>query len=448
MHLANLTTAQLKRIILLSFTSFIFLTSNAQENSPYSRYAMGDIVPNQNMASRGMGGIAAGVSDYQSINFVNPASLGNIFSTIFDLGGELDFRTLKSNISPDKFNSINTLISYLQVGFPITPKKMKAKGNSWGMSFGLRPLTRINYKIEDNKRLSGIDSISTLYEGSGGINQVNIGTGIKIKRFSVGINTGYSFGHKDYSTKINLINDSVIYYKSNTDAQTRFGGLFIDAGVQYEIPTKKGGLIRLGAYGNMQQKLKAKRDNLAATYSYDGNGNILYIDTIQYKKDQEGDIKIPASFGAGFTYSDKNRHWVAGLDIEMSNWQNYRYYGQKDATQNSWKIKAGAQYYPASGTTSASKYWSFVNYRAGIFYGNDYISLNNNKHPEYGVTLGAGIPLTSFQRLRFGEFVILNAGLEFGARGNKTSVSIRENIARFSLGVSMNARWFQNRKYD
>lgn len=448
MHLANLTTAQLKRTILLSLTIFLFLTINAQENSPYSRYGMGDLVPNQNMTSRGMGGIAAGISDYQSINFVNPASLGNVYSTIFDLGGEIDFRTLKSNISPDKFNSVNTLISYLQVAFPITPKKMKAKGNSWGMSFGLRPLTRINYKIEDNKRIAGIDSVTTLYEGSGGVNQVNIGTGIKIKRFSVGINAGYSFGHKDYSTKVNLINDSVIYYKSNTQAQTRFGGLFVDAGIQYEIPTKNGGLLRLGAYGNMQQKLKAKRDNLSATYTFDGNGNLAYIDTVQYKKDQEGDIKIPASFGAGFIYSDKNRHWVAGLDVEMSNWQNYTYYGQRDFTQNSWKVKAGAQYYPASNTTAANKYWSFVNYRAGFFYGNDYISLNNNKHPEYGVTLGVGMPLTSFQRLRFGEFVILNAGLELGTRGNKKSVSIRENVSRFSIGVSMNARWFQNRKYD
>ncbi|MEO6406444.1 MAG: hypothetical protein ABIY51_12230 [Ferruginibacter sp.] len=448
MHLAKLTTARNKRIILLSLTCFSFLFTTAQENSPYSRYGMGDIVPNQNVTSRGMGGITAGVSDFQSLNLVNPAALANLYSTIFELGGELDFRTLKSNISPDKYTSINTLISYLQLGFPIASKKMKDKGNFLGMSFGLRPVTRINYKIEDNKRIAGIDSSSTLFEGSGGINQVNVGIGLKVKRFSVGFNSGYSFGHKDYSTKVSLINDSVLYFRSNTEAQTRFGGLFLNAGMQYEMPTKNGGLLRFGAYGNLEQKLKAKRDNLAATFSYDGNGSILYVDTVDYKKDQAGDIKIPSAFGVGFTYTDKNRHLLAGLDVEMSNWQDFTYYGNKDYTQKSWKIKAGAQYYPASATTSTSKYWSFVNYRAGIFYGNDYVSLNNAKHPEYGITLGAGLPLTSFQRLRFGEFVILNTGLELGARGNKKSVSIRENVARFSIGISMNARWFQNRKYD
>ena len=68
------------------------------------------------------------------------------------------------------------------------------------MSFGLRPVTKINYKIEKNERLTGIDSLNTLYEGSGGANQAFIGTG-KIKNFSIGINAGYMFGSKDYSTQ-------------------------------------------------------------------------------------------------------------------------------------------------------------------------------------------------------------------------------------------------------
>jgi len=38
--------------------------------------------------------------------------------------------------------------------------------------------------------------------------------------------------------------------------------------------------------------------------------------------------------------------------------------------------------------------------------------------------------------------------LEIGARGNRNSFSVRENITRISIGVSMNAHWFQKRKYD
>ena len=173
MHSANLTTALNKRLLGLLFTVVISLPALAQENSPYSRYGLGDLVPNRNMISRGMGGISTGYADFQSLNLSNPAALGKLTSTIFDLGGEVDVRTLKSNISPDKYKSTNTIISYLQVGFPLSSPKMLRKGNSWGLSFGLKPLTRVNYKIENSSRLSGIDSISTLYEGSGGINQFN-----------------------------------------------------------------------------------------------------------------------------------------------------------------------------------------------------------------------------------------------------------------------------------
>ena len=78
---------------------------------------------------------------------------------------------------------------------------MRKKDIKWGMSFGLKPVSKINYKIENRARLTGIDSVYTLYEGTGGLNQAFIGTGIKIKNLSLGINAGYMFGSKDYSTK-------------------------------------------------------------------------------------------------------------------------------------------------------------------------------------------------------------------------------------------------------
>jgi hypothetical protein len=440
MHLANLTTARIKKLTGLAGALFITSISIAQENSPYSRYGIGDIVPNQNIVNRAMGGISAGYSEFVSLNMSNPASLANIANTIFDIGGEVDRRTLKSNNSPLKYTATNTLISYIQVGFPISSKKMVRKGNSWGLSFGLRPVTRINYKIEENKRLSGIDSLNTLFEGSGGLSQFNVSTAIKIKHFSLGISTGYAFGNKDYSTRLTFINDSVVYYRSNTAAETNFGGMFLNVGAQYEIPTKNKGTLRLGGTVNLQQNLRASRDNLNETFTDDGNGSPITVDTISFISGEKGRIKVPMSYSFGFTHTTDN--WIVGADINVANWSDYRYYGQTDAVQNTWTLRLGAQYFPATASTPASKYWSFVRYRAGLYYGNDYINLGE-KRPEYGVTAGAGLPLT-----RRGDFVMLNTGVEIGARGNKNSTSLRENIARFNIGVSMNARWFVKPKYD
>lgn len=447
MHLVKSTTAGLKRTFAIISALFIYSLASAQENSPYSRYGVGDMVPNQNIVNRGMGGISAGYSDFQSINFINPASLGNLRNTIFDLGGEIDIRNLKSNTSPEKFRSVNTLISYLQLGFPIASEKMKKKNNFWGVSFGLRPVSRINYKVEKNGRLNGVDSLNTLYEGSGGVTQANVSTGIKIKNFSVGLSTGYTFGSKDYSTQLNFISDSVIYFKSNTATKTRFGGTFLNAGMQYDIFTKKKALIRLGAYANFQQNLNARRDNINETINYDGNGGFINIDTVSSTSDVKGQVKLPATYGIGFTYSD--RHLVFGADVELTNWDAYRYYDQKDLVQNSIIFRTGAQYYPAKDNTPASKYWSFVKYRAGLYYGSDYVKLDDKSRPNYGVTFGAGLPLTSLQRRSFyNEVVVLNTGIEIGSRGNKQSQSLRENIMRFSVGISMNAQWFFKNKYQ
>ena len=464
MHLANSTTAVIKRIALFIFVSFIYTFASAQENSPYSRYGMGDVVPNQNIVSRSMGGISAAFIDSvgfipynilngilyfpsSSINLSNPASLGSLNTTIFDVGGEVDVRTLKNNNSPQKYKATNTLISYLQLGFPVTPKRMLAKGNHINIAFGLRPVTRINYKILADKNLVGIDSVSTLYEGTGGISQANFSTGVKIKNFSFGASTGYAFGNRQNSTKLILKNsDSARYMQSNTQADARFGGFFLTLGAQYGIRLKNKNVLRLGVSTNLQQNLKAKRDNINETFVYDNNGSTIGIDTVTNVLNQKGTISLPSTYTAGFTYTTK--HWIFGADVDYAQWSKYRYFGASDAVQNNTTVHMGAQYFPADPTTLSTKYWRFVKYRAGLYFGNDYVKINNENRPDYGLTLGASLPLTSFQRLRVGEFVTFNTGLEIGQHGNKQSLGLREGIFRVHFGISMSATWFQKSKYN
>ena len=452
MHSANLTTARIKKIALFIFVMSTYTFSFAQENSPYSRYGLGDIIPSQNMVSRSMGGITAGFVDSsgflpysQSINLNNPAALGSLNTTLFDFGTEIDVRTLKSNISPEKYTGVNTIISYLQLGFPITPKRMLAKGNYWGISFGLRPVTRVNYKIIADSRIIGIDSVTTLYEGTGGISRANFSTGVKIKNFSFGVSTGYTFGNRETGTKLGFNNDTVKYMQSNTQSQSRFGSVFLNLGAQYTIRLQNKNVLRLGVTADLQQNLKAKRNNVNETFFYSPDGEIIGIDTVTSIKDEPGIVKLPATYTGGFTYT--NAHWILGADASYTTWSKYRYYGAQDPVQDNVTIHMGGQYYPAGANTPAKKYWSFVRYRAGVYYGNDYIKLNTNR-PSYGFTFGAGLPLTSFRRLRLGEFVTLNTGVEAGQHGNKQNQSIRESIFRFNFGIALTAAWFQKRKYD
>jgi hypothetical protein len=116
--------------------------------------------------------------------------------------------------------------------------EMEKKGLTWGASFGLKPLTRISYKIEKNSRISNIDSLNTLYEGTGGLNQVNLSTGIRKigkgahkNEFSFGVSTGFNFGNKSISTRTAFLSDTIIYAKGNEELKSTFGGVFLNVGM-------------------------------------------------------------------------------------------------------------------------------------------------------------------------------------------------------------------------
>jgi hypothetical protein len=455
MRLANLTTRTNRKANLLVLFSLSTLVSFAQENSPYSRYGMGDLVPNQSIASRSMGGISTAVIDFfpigrvsTGLNISNPASLGYLNSTVFDFGVELDRRTLRSNTSPSKYSANNLIISYLQLGLPLTTTKMAKKGNSMGVSFGLKPVSKVNYKILATQRLTGIDSVATLFEGTGGINQVNVSTGIKLKNFSFGVTGAYNFGNKETNTKREFINDTVTTYaSSNSDVKTVFGGLSLSIGSQYAFKFKDTSTLIIGFNANLKHNLNGKKDQLDETFLFDANGATVNIDTAYSKNDLSGKISMPSNYTIGFTYSDKNSHWLVGSDFTTAQWANYRNYGVADALKNSSKIHIGAQYFPAKINTPASKYWQFVKYRAGFYYGNDYVNLGT-KRPDYGFTFGTAMPLTSLRRFGGSEFVLLNTGIEIGQRGSKQNQSLREGVFRMNFGVAIStSSWFQKRKY-
>ena len=390
--------------LLTLLVSIISLTVSAQENSPYSRFGLGDIVPNSSITNRGMGGISAGYVDYdkrfdlkdqypksQSVNFLNPASYAKMRITSFDLGFEVDSRSLLASDTQSKFRSVSAIISYVQLGIPLSRKR------NLGMNLGLRPVTRINYKIDTRTRVKGantgnpIGSMQTLYEGSGGSYQAYVGFGKSFKNISIGFNTGYFFGTKDYSTRKSFIPDSLddAYYASNHQSKTSFGGLFFDLGAQYRAQLSKKMVLNFGAYGNMRQKFKAEREAIDETFNYDVNGATFSIDTVSYINNQAGHLQYPSTIGFGFML-DRIDSWQIGADFTTTSWDNYSFFGEKEQVKNSWLVKVGGQFVPD--VTNPKSYWSHVNYRLGFNFGPDYINVEN-KLPQFGVSAGLGLPV-------------------------------------------------------
>lgn len=439
------------------FLSLTVLTATAisafsQDNSPWSRYGLGDIVPSGNIANRGMGQVGAAYSDFQTINFINPASYSKFGSqrAILDIGLDINSRKLSNNRGTT-YRSNNAYIPYLATGFQIKPSKAKY---DWGLVMGLRPLTKISYSVIGGSTMSSGDSVISLYEGNGGTYQAFAGTAFGIKNFSVGINSGYRFGSVDYTTKVLIYNDTAAdrYFKGKKVVKNRFGSPFLEAGVQYRINIKKDTLhgknssLQIGAYTSLQSKMKSTKGSSLETFGYDGNGADVTIDTISYTDKINGDIVFPAVYGFGLMYESVTESLLRiGADYEMSKWGSYRYYGNSDVVQDSWTIKAGAQLLPDL-TGRSKSYWSTVIYSAGFHYGLEPYKVDGNMK-SYGITIGAGLPIKRFSYTEFNRSNIVNFAFEFGQRGNRQAL-LRENYFRFAVGFSMSDIWFIKRKYD
>lgn len=447
----------------------------AQENSPYSRYGIGDIFPSQNVSTRAMGGLSTIYRNYQNINFNNPASygqlslnLGNGAHVTYDIGVSYEGRTLKS-ADGTSFKSNNLLPSYFSFGLPVSKKK------DVGVVIGLRPVSRISYGIISSGRftaqqVSTKDSFRTIYEGSGGLNQAFLGVGKSFGadvfarqgnkiNLKLGANLAFNFGRKENNTNTEIVNDSVLFYGSQHANVTTFNGLGIEFGgmidfvVAEKMKDKKPvsmQVLTIGATGAFKQKLNATQDIERKTASFDGSTAAYTIDSI-YTNTTSGEVVLPAkaSFGAALQKvafnQDGGSAWTLGVQYDMQLWgSQYRFMGATDKVINSWTARIGGEFTPS---VMSNSYLSLVTYRLGFFTGDDYINADGNKLKITGITAGFSFPLLSKRGSYTNQFTRINTAFEWGKRGRAVN-NVTENYFRVSVGLALSDIWFYKRKYD
>ncbi|HET7896597.1 MAG TPA: hypothetical protein VFL47_02985, partial [Flavisolibacter sp.] len=353
-------------------------------------------------------------------------------------------RNLSEPNTTRSFTANDLIFSHVYVGIPIQ--------KNWGLSFGIRPLSRISYSILRTERLNTpngepLDSAFTHYTGTGGSFLPTIGTGFGTDHVRLGFNVGYLFGNKEISSRRGFINDSVKYAAADLTDKTHFGNVFFNVGTQVLFNLSKKSMLRLGAAGNWQQTLNGTQDILRQTYTINStSGQELQVDSVFQTKDVAGEIIYPATYTTGVMLDiapgQRTNGWNIGVDYAAGKWDNYRFFGTPDRVQNNWEVRVGAQVTPSENALQNGKLKS---YRFGFFTGRDYIKVGEDM-PVYGVTLGLGLPLRNYSRLT-NQATILNFGFEFTRRGNDQNV-IKENLFRLSLGLNFTDFWFGKRKYD
>jgi len=309
-----------------------------------------------------------------------------------------------------------------------------------------------------------VDTLQTLYEGSGGLNQVFVGIGKRWGSFSIGANGGYLFGSKEISTKKTFLNDSISYNNSNVGEQQSFGGLYAQLGAQLNIKLsaktdslskiKSTYSLRLGVAGMLKQNINVTSDILNETYNYGASGVPVPQDTISYHADVNGNVVLPAVFNVGFMIIDQqsllniatDNKWMAGAEMSIGKWgDQYQYPGKSEPLTNSWMLRGGVQLIPAL-FLAGGGFLGHTIYRAGFYTGKDYVYADGNDLKVTAFTFGFGFRTRKFSSYT-NQSTVINTAFEIGKRGSNVN-NVTENFFKFSLGLSLSDIWFIKRKYD
>lgn len=411
----------------IGFSSFA-TTSFSQDNSPYSRFALGNLRPTENVAFKGMAGVCLADDNPLIANPSNPASYAGLKMTSYQVAVDASLLTIKN--TQTSYRTGGATLTYVNIGMPISKKT--------GMSFGLTPQTRSKYSLSEIKDL-GFTTATNSYYGGGGLQRIYAGIGHKIGWFSGGLNLGYTFGNLVNTTESSFT-DSTRLLSNNITGRTTYSGLFWQAGVGFTYELKKQRSIKAGISYSGSQSLRANNE----TYwqSFIGNVNDpTYVAKIDSNSNVKGTAKLPAILGMGVQFRAGD-HWQIGFDVLQSAWSTFTRYNNPDSTGDYLSLRLGAAITPD--VNSVTNYWKKMTYRAGIYTGKDIFQFGSQTIATTGFTVGVGYPVRR-TNLSIGQ---INASFDVGQRGTTANGLLSERYSRFSVGFTFNDKWFIKRRYD
>jgi hypothetical protein len=400
----------------------------AQENSPYTRFGIGDMRPMTTAAMRGWGNMQATYSSKDRFNIANPASLGALKLTNYQIGLFAKGMTVRSDSASQNFGY--GTVDYITLAFPI---------KHGAVSFGLLPLSRVNYNIlEFNESANGLPRYVQIFNGEGSVNEAYLATGVSLfKNLRIGARAAFVFGNIRNATRL-VFDDTLNGFNSRYYNDRHLNGFSFYGGAQYDIKWKEQNTLTVGVAGNLNNSIRSTRDMMMNRFYYNSANAEVAFDTITAAFNQRGAVILPASFDAGLLYNFKNK-WLVGVNFNYTDAQSYRSFNEIDSFRASYKVAAGIQWIPNE--TALEGLYNRLKFRLGGYYQQTPIYFNNQQINQYAITAGFGIPVKRF-------FSDIDFAFEIGKMGTTSNNLLEERFLRGTLGFSISDRWFIKRKYD
>lgn len=441
---------KLNNSLLVILLLFATLCANAQNgvNSPYSRYGFGLLSDRAMGFNKGMGGVAQGFRDGQSVNIQNPASYSGIDSltALFDFGFSLQNSNFKmGNVQK---NVRNSSIDYFALHF-------RAAKNV-GVAVGILPISNIKYNLTSNaEAVSGSPNITSTYtySGDGGLHEVFLGAGWRpFKPISVGLNVAYLYG--DYNQ-----NQTMSFSETTANSVLRsytadISTFNIDFGAQYIQPLGKEDQIVVGANYTLGHNVN---NNATCTTSTTNSATLIE------SKEQvvENAFQLPHAIAAGITYYRSNKMRV-GVDVELQKWNKckfptsqegkdkiFTYQATKGVLNDRKKVAAGIDWTP---NAYAKSYLSHITYKLGGYYSQSYANADltgtvTDKPTEFGLSAGFTFPIMNRNLWHNGQkinvsFQWIHSNIPYLNSYTQKQAKLTENYLKLCIGITFSERWF------
>lgn len=413
------------KYLLVLTIPFLFVNTlklNAQNGtaSPYSMFGVGTLNRKGDVVNAGMGYTGVALKSQGYLNTLNPASYSAMDSLtfLFNMQGSGTFGRFESGSQTR--NNFGANIDGLSFGFKVSDK--------WGMNIGFAPYSSIGYSIVSDKYIIGTSSTYPIeYSCEGGLTQLYWGNGFELFRgFSLGLNLSLVWGSLERieSSYYPEITGETIHNRKSWHANN----LYLEYGFQYHLPIHQN-TLSFGGTMNMETTLNTSYEHTISTDS----DQEYYNDT-----ENADNLMIPTKYAAGVAYQT-HTGWTMALDYHYKKWSSFETPVVSSAVfRNTSSYQAGVQYAPQR--MGYRSIFRRMQYRAGVFYSDNYLSLNGIDLDEKGFTLGVSLPIK--------RKTMLNVGYEWKKAGSSEAGLINETYHTIKMGITFNELWFQKQLFQ
>lgn len=444
-------------LVMAGLISRFQAAAQPKDNSPITRYGLGDVYRGDFNQSGATGGLFGAWIDPYRVNPVNPASLPYLRSTSLEFGLFARANQFRRQDARQSVWSGN--LDYLSLAFPLKSRineLMEPRVSDWDYSMGvqLSPYSLVGYDVEFTQFVAGVDTIRNIFRGEGGLSQAAWSGGVKYKDFSVGIQAGYLFGQISNSYQLDLQRAPATYSTRNfTDFNVR--GFLWQTGVMYRLaldpPSKDAAVDRkrrwlnMGIYANSNTRFGTTTEQLIerVNIDYSSGGEPLARDTILRRQGETDRGRLPMRLGAGMTLH-QGEIYQLGFNVEYRNWSTFELpVGALPnlSYRDVFRFSVGGEWTPEA--YAFRNYLRRIRYRGGLFMEQDPRVIDGQQMNGIGIQAGLGFPiLLPRQQVSF-----IDLALEAGRRGSDRVQ--QDNYIRIRLAATLNDNsWFFKRKFN